>query len=127
MRGTYPEARAAILEALTPAIAAGILHDPDVPALAVVPGGSTNVFPGADFQYLSANVVVDATGKTLFPAYGVKRFPAYQGSKVKVGFIGEVLKGTPTIVTPTGVAGLTFQDEALSMINRLAVFNNVRI
>jgi 5'-nucleotidase len=75
-------------------------------------GGSTNVFPGADFQYLSANVVVDATGKTLFPAYGVKRFPAYKGSKVKVGFIGEVLKGTPTIVTPTGVAGLTFQDEA---------------
>jgi 5'-nucleotidase len=75
-------------------------------------GGTTDVFPGADFQYLSANVVVDATGKTLFPAYGVKRFPAYQGSKVKVGFIGEVLKSTPTIVTPTGVAGLTFQDEA---------------
>ena len=48
----------------------------------------------------------------MFPAYGVKRFPAYKGSKVKVGFIGEVLKGTPTIVTPTGVAGLTFQDEA---------------
>ena len=34
VRGTYPEARAAILEALTPAIAAGVLHDPDVPALA---------------------------------------------------------------------------------------------
>ena len=33
-------------------------------------------------------------------------------SKFKVGFIGEVLKETPTIVTPTGVAGLTFQDEA---------------
>ena len=30
---------------------------------------STDVYPGADFQYLSTNVVVDATGKTLFPAY----------------------------------------------------------
>ena len=34
------------------------------------------------------------------------------GKKFEVGFIGEVLKSTPTIVTPTGVAGLTFQDEA---------------
>ncbi|HKE77078.1 MAG TPA: bifunctional metallophosphatase/5'-nucleotidase [Acidimicrobiales bacterium] len=76
-------------------------------------GGTTNVFPGADFQYLSANVVVDATGKTLFPSYGIKTFRTDHGNrKLKVGFIGEVLKDTPTIVTPTGVAGLTFQDEA---------------
>ncbi|MDT4984522.1 MAG: 5-nucleotidase, partial [Pseudonocardiales bacterium] len=32
-------------------------------------GGTTDTFPGADFQYLSANVTVDATGQTLFPAY----------------------------------------------------------
>jgi 5'-nucleotidase len=76
-------------------------------------GGTSNVFPGADFQYLSANVIVDATGRTLFPAFGTKTFKADQdGRKLKVGFIGEVLKDTPTIVTPTGVAGLTFQDEA---------------
>jgi 5'-nucleotidase len=75
-------------------------------------GSTTRVFPGADFQYLSANVVVDATGKTLFPAYGIKEFKAGHGSKFDVGFIGEVLEATPTIVTPTGVAGLTFQDEA---------------
>jgi 5'-nucleotidase len=76
-------------------------------------GTTTNVFPGADFQYLSANVVVDATGKTLFPAFGTKAFQAdHGGRELKVGFIGEVLKDTPTIVTPTGVAGLTFQDEA---------------
>jgi 5'-nucleotidase len=31
---------------------------------------------------------------------------------VKIGFIGETLKGTPQIVTPTGVEGLTFLDEA---------------
>jgi 5'-nucleotidase len=80
---------------------------------ALADGGTTNTFPGADFQYLSANVVVDATGQTLFPAFGVKQFPtSLGGHTVGVGFIGEVLKDTPTIVTPTGVAGLTFQDEA---------------
>jgi len=75
-------------------------------------GSTTDVYPGADFQYLSANVVVDATGKTLFPAFGTKRFRTDTGRKFEVGFIGEVLEATPTIVTPTGVAGLTFQDEA---------------
>ena len=80
---------------------------------ALANGGTTNTYPGADFQYLSANVIVDATGQPLFPAYGIKSFPSGLGNhNVKVGFIGEVLKDTPTIVTPTGVAGLTFEDEA---------------
>ena len=52
------------------------------------------------------------TGQTLFPAYGIKQFKSDSGKKFKVGIIGEVLEATPTIVTPTGVAGLTFQDEA---------------
>ena len=64
-------------------------------------------FRGAKFRFLSANVTVDATGKTLFPAYTIKN---YQG--VKVAFIGLTLEGTPSIVTPSGVAGLTFHDEA---------------
>ncbi len=68
-----------------------------------VPGS----FDGAKFRWLSANVVETATGKTLLPAYGIKTF-----GKVKVAFIGMTLKGTPGIVTPTGVAGLTFRDEA---------------
>jgi 5'-nucleotidase len=76
-------------------------------------GKTTSVYPGADFQYLSANVTVDATGKTLFPAFATKTFRTDHGNrKVTVGFIGEVLEATPTIVTPTGVAGLTFADEA---------------
>lgn len=81
-------------------------------ALAGRRGGSTNVYPGADFQYLANNVIVDETGATLFPGYGIKQFQGKHGPKFKVGFIGEVLEGTPSIVTPTGVAGLTFQDEA---------------
>ena len=64
-------------------------------------------FLGADFEFLAANVVVDATGETIFPAYTIRNF---QG--VKVAFIGMTLEGTPSIVTPSGVAGLTFNDEA---------------
>jgi 5'-nucleotidase len=63
-------------------------------------------FLGADFEFLAANVVVDDTGETIFPPYTVKN---YQG--VKVAFIGMTLEGTPSIVTPSGVAGLTFLDE----------------
>jgi 5'-nucleotidase len=64
-------------------------------------------FAGSDFPFLSANVVVDETGETLFPPYIIKN---YQG--VRVAFIGMTLEGTPSIVTPSGVAGLTFRDEA---------------
>jgi 5'-nucleotidase len=64
-------------------------------------------FEGADFKFLAANVIVNDSGKTLFPAYTIKN---YQG--VKVAFIGLTLEGTPSIVTPAGVAGLTFRDEA---------------
>jgi 5'-nucleotidase len=79
---------------------------------ALANGGTTNTYPGADFQYLSANVVKDSDGTTLFPATGIKKYVTDTGKKVRVGFIGEVLESTPTIVTPTGVAGLSFQDEA---------------
>jgi 5'-nucleotidase len=64
-------------------------------------------FPGASFRFLSANVVVDAvTGRTLFPRYEVREFDG-----VKMAFIGMTLEGTPAIVTPVGVAGLSFMDE----------------
>ncbi|MCU0924199.1 MAG: bifunctional metallophosphatase/5'-nucleotidase [Burkholderiaceae bacterium] len=72
--------------------------------------GTPVPFEGAKFQWLSANVVVTATGQTLLPAYGVKRF---QG--VPVAFIGMTLKDTPGIVIPTGVAGLEFRDEAATV------------
>lgn len=63
-------------------------------------------FLGANFRFLAANVF-DETGKTIFQPFTVRNF---QG--VKVAFIGMTLEGTPTIVTPSGVAGLTFKDEA---------------
>ena len=79
---------------------------------ALVGGGSTNTYPGADFQYLSANVVRNDNGQTLFPAFGTTRIKSDSGKKFEIGIIGEVLEATPTIVTPAGVAGLTFVDEA---------------
>jgi 5'-nucleotidase len=75
-------------------------------------------FDGAKFKWLSANVIETATGKTLLPAYGVKSFVGIDGKTVRVAFIGMTLKGTPGIVTPTGVAGLTFNDEAAT-VNKL--------
>ena len=64
-------------------------------------------FAGATFQFLAANVVRHDTATALFPAYQVRSFTG-----AKVAFIGMTLKGTATIVTPSGVAGLTFTDEA---------------
>ena len=64
-------------------------------------------FDGARFQWLAANVIETATGRPLLPAYGVKSFEG-----VPVAFIGMTLRGTPGIVSPAGVAGLEFRDEA---------------
>lgn len=62
---------------------------------------------GARYPTLAANVVDAETGRPILPPYVVKRVDG-----VPIGFIGLVLKETPTIVTPTGVAGLKFLDEA---------------
>ena len=67
-------------------------------------------FGGARFRYLAANVV-QADGSTIFPAMALKRFDTPAGP-ITIGFIGETLKGTGNIVTPSGVAGLMFKDEA---------------
>jgi 5'-nucleotidase len=67
-------------------------------------------FGGAKFRYLAANVV-QADGSTVFPATGLKRFQTAAGP-ITIGFIGMTLKGTANLVTPSGVRGLTFRDEA---------------
>jgi 5'-nucleotidase len=63
-------------------------------------------FDGADFKFLAANVQ-RADGSTLFPATAIKDF-----GPVQVGFVGMTLKETATLVSPAGVAGLSFTDEA---------------
>jgi 5'-nucleotidase len=74
-------------------------------------------FPGANFEYLAANVLVDMPADggpqtdggpptTLFPPYAIKEIGG-----AKVAFIGMTLKGTPQIVLPSGTAGLSFEAE----------------
>ena len=64
-------------------------------------------FTGARFHYLAASTFEKSTGTTILPAYEIREF---QG--IPVAFIGLTLKGTPGIVSPEGVAGLEFRDEA---------------
>jgi 5'-nucleotidase len=73
--------------------------------------GTPVPFEGAKFRFLAANVVHKNSGRTLFAPYGIKRFDI-GGRKVKMAFIGMTLKDTPQIVTPSGVKGLLFNDEA---------------
>ncbi len=63
-------------------------------------------YPGADFQWLAANVVNDA-GETPLPPYEIKRI-----KNVKVGFIGMTLEATDTLVAAAGIEGWNFLDEA---------------
>lgn len=62
---------------------------------------------GAGYDVVCANVVERATGKPLLPPYAIR---AVEG--VPIAFIGAVLKAAPSIVNPSGVADLTFLDEA---------------
>ncbi|HET8786216.1 MAG TPA: bifunctional metallophosphatase/5'-nucleotidase [Candidatus Limnocylindrales bacterium] len=64
-------------------------------------------YDGAAFQYLAANVVRKSNGKPIFPAYKMRSLAG-----AKIGFIGLTLEGTPSIVTPSGVASVNFLDEA---------------
>lgn len=67
-------------------------------------------FRGAQFRYLAANVV-QPDGTTVFQPTGIKRFDTPAGT-IRIGFIGMTLKNTGKLVTPAGVKGLTFADEA---------------
>ncbi len=73
--------------------------------------GPEGRFPGARFTMLGANVV-DAAGQAVLPPALVRRI-----GPVRVGLVGAVTRTTPTIVSPAGVSGLRFEDEAQA-INR---------
>ncbi len=82
--------------------------DPNLSSCAVA--GTT--YAGSRFAdgtgrgFLAANVV-DAAGTPVFPPYAIRTVGG-----IRVGFIGVVTRTTPTIVIPSGVAGLRFLDEA---------------
>ncbi|MDT0212969.1 bifunctional metallophosphatase/5'-nucleotidase [Rothia sp. ARF10] len=63
-------------------------------------------YAGADFQWLSANVVRKDSGDTLLPGTSIKKIKG-----ARVGFIGMTLEATPTLVSPAGVSSVDFLDE----------------
>lgn len=72
--------------------------------------GTPVPFEGASFAFLAANVQDTSSKKTLFAPYAIKTF-----GKARVAFIGMTLKETPTMVSPSGIAGLEFTDEAVTV------------
>jgi len=68
---------------------------------------------GAKFDYLAANVLRE-NHKPILKPWTIRHV-----NGVRVGFIGVVTKTTPTIVTPQGIQGLTFDDE-VKAANRAA-------
>ncbi|MGC4175304.1 5'-nucleotidase C-terminal domain-containing protein [Demequina sp.] len=66
----------------------------------------TNPYGGASWQYLGANVRVSGTNAPALPETWTETF-----GDVTVGFIGVVTDETPSLVSPDGVAGLTFEKE----------------
>lgn len=70
-------------------------------------------FAGAAFKYLAASTIDTATGRPILPPYEIREFAG-----VPVAFIGLTLKATPKLVSPAGVTGLEFRDEA-DTVNRL--------
>ena len=65
------------------------------------------VSKGAKFHYLAASTIETSTGKPILPPYEIRTFDG-----IPVAFIGLTLKGTAGIVSPAGIAGLQFNDEA---------------
>lgn len=64
-------------------------------------------FKGANFPYTVANVVDEKTNQPILPPYVIKTVDG-----VKIGFIGVVTTLAPSIVVPSGTAGVKFTDEA---------------
>jgi 5'-nucleotidase len=67
-------------------------------------------FKGARFKFLAANTIRQ-DGSTLFPGTAIRSFGKGR-NRVNVGLIGLTLEGTSQLVTPAGIKGLTFADEA---------------
>ena len=67
---------------------------------------TSGAFSGAKFKYLSANIVDQKTGQTLFPSHQIRTIDG-----VDIGFIGITLKDAPALINPAGTKGLSFLDE----------------
>ncbi len=67
-------------------------------------------YPGANYPYISANIVNAETEKTIFPPYVIKLVHG-----VPVAFIGAVLKNAADSMFPSNAKGVKFLNEAQSI------------
>ena len=70
-------------------------------------------FQGANFKFLGANTI-KPDGSTLFPGTAIRSFGKGR-NMVDVGLIGLTLAGTGELVSPEGIKGLTFANEAATI------------
>ncbi|WHY34685.1 5'-nucleotidase C-terminal domain-containing protein [Cytobacillus firmus] len=78
--------------------------------LRLLNGGSPSAaksYPGSRFPWIAANVISQNSGKPILPPYKILNV-----SGVPIGFIGVIMKQTPSLSAPNSVKGLTFTDEA---------------
>ena len=72
--------------------------------------GADGKFSGARFSFLAANVLGRDSEEPVVTPAQVKTIGG-----VRVGFIGAVTRSTPSVVVPSGVAGVRFVDEATAI------------
>ncbi|MHB1947549.1 MAG: bifunctional metallophosphatase/5'-nucleotidase [Gammaproteobacteria bacterium] len=64
-------------------------------------------YPGANFPFISSNIVNTKTGQLIFPPYVIKKIKG-----ISIAFIGAILKDAPSVIMPRNIEGLKFLDEA---------------
>lgn len=72
-------------------------------------------YSGANFAHVSANVFDASVGEYLLPPYTIKEVAG-----VRIGFIGAVLRQTPSVVPAQAIVGLQFLDEARAINAQVA-------
>ena len=70
-------------------------------------------FGGALYKYLAANVFMTGSDTPILPPYQIAKV-----DNAKIAFIGLTFEATPTVVTPSAVAGLEFKPE-IPVVNAL--------
>ncbi len=69
-------------------------------------------YAGADFDWIAANVIDDATGDPLeLGADDLGGYTIEEVNGTKIAFIGMTLEGTDQVVSAAGIEGYTFADE----------------
>ncbi|WP_187329850.1 ExeM/NucH family extracellular endonuclease [Demequina gelatinilytica] len=83
----------------------------------------TNPYGGATWEYLGANVRNEDGSPALEETWMVSfdNGTASTDDDVKLGFVGVVTEETPSLVSPAGIEGLEFEDEAVAANRAAAV------